>query len=111
MSLSIDYLLLTLAIIGALNLIAAIALITRKNIAVDPTILAQLNRLENAQTLEARAARAEQTENLDRFAERIAKTINALGEFQKERLDLFAAAQENLRKISEENLKDIRAAI
>ncbi|MDR0664579.1 MAG: DNA recombination protein RmuC, partial [Helicobacteraceae bacterium] len=111
MSLSVDYLLLTLAIIGALNLIAAIALITRKNIAVDPTILAQLNRLESAQTLEARAARAEQTENLDRFAERIAKTINALGEFQKERFDSFAAAQDNLRKISEENLKDIRAAI
>ncbi|MDR2152317.1 MAG: DNA recombination protein RmuC [Helicobacteraceae bacterium] len=111
MNLPIEYLLVAIGAIGALNLIAAIALIVRKNVAIDPMILAQLNRLETAQAQEARLARAEQAANSDRFAQNVSKTIDALVAFQKERFDSFAISQEALRKISEENLKDIRAAI
>ncbi|MDR1451513.1 MAG: DNA recombination protein RmuC [Helicobacteraceae bacterium] len=83
----------------------------RLRVAVDPAILAQLNRLEIAQREESRLARAEQAENSDRFADNVAKTINALIAFQKERFESFALAQEALRRASEGNLKDIRAAV
>ncbi|MDR2638741.1 MAG: DNA recombination protein RmuC [Helicobacteraceae bacterium] len=111
MNLPLEYLITAIAALTALNLIALIALLIRKNIAIDPAILAQLNRLESAQRDEARLSRAEQTANFDRFVDSVSKIIGALSAFQKERFDSFALAQESLRKISEENLKDIRAAI
>jgi DNA recombination protein RmuC len=105
----IEYLIAAIALLSTFNLIVVIALIFRKNIAVDPTILAQLIRLESAFREEFRVNRAEQNESFERLADRIAKTIETLAAFQKERFETFSSAQENLRKISEENLKDIRA--
>ncbi|MDR1911533.1 MAG: DNA recombination protein RmuC [Helicobacteraceae bacterium] len=109
MNMQIEYLIAAIALLSTFNLIVVIALIFRKNIAVDPTILAQLIRLESAFREEFRVNRAEQNESFERLADRIAKTIETLAAFQKERFETFSSAQENLRKISEENLKDIRA--
>ncbi|MDR2033239.1 MAG: DNA recombination protein RmuC [Helicobacteraceae bacterium] len=111
MNIQIEYLIAAIALLSAFNLIAAAVLIFRKNIAVDPTILAQLIRLEAMFREEFRVNRAEQNESFERLADRIAKTIETLAAFQKERFETFSNAQENLRKISEENLKDIRAGV